>query len=205
MTKILAKPVHAWIPDKHAHFLWLSASCLSMLYERNWAGNANSIIITSCYWKPLNCNAGEENNGVWCHAYGKPTRFAWFDTNSTIRLQWCSVHQFNNYFTYIIKSTIIIIIVTPVIFVNIGNILFIARSSLLSLTHKYRVMHEEGSIFFEVIVSVNVKKKVNMNMCLILNDSLDRALWVYKHKRSNLIFNWQFLFTQEWQNFYSSQ
>jgi len=37
MTKILAKPIHAWIPDKHAHFLWLSASCLSMLYERNWS------------------------------------------------------------------------------------------------------------------------------------------------------------------------
>jgi hypothetical protein len=40
------------------------------------AWNGNSIIITSCYWKPLNCNAGEENHtahGVWCHAYGKLT------------------------------------------------------------------------------------------------------------------------------------
>ena len=42
--------------------------------------------------------------------------------------------------------------------------------------HKYRVIQEEISIFWEVIVSVIVRKKVHVNMCLILNVYRDRAV-----------------------------
>jgi hypothetical protein len=41
----------------------------------------------------------------------------------------------------------------------------------------YRVMQEEGSIFWDVIVSLIVRKKeVHMNRCLILKECRDRAV-----------------------------
>ena len=40
----------------------------------------------------------------------------------------------------------------------------------------YRVIQEERSIFLEVIILVTVRKKVNMNMCLIVNIYRDRAV-----------------------------
>jgi hypothetical protein len=39
----------------------------------------------------------------------------------------------------------------------------------------YRVILEERSIIWEVIVSVIVRKKVHMNVCLILNGYRNRA------------------------------
>ena len=43
-------------------------------------------------------------------------------------------------------------------------------------THTYRVIQEERSIFWDVIISVIVRKKVRINMCLILNDYGDKAV-----------------------------
>jgi len=40
----------------------------------------------------------------------------------------------------------------------------------------YRVIQGERSMFWEVIVSVTVRKKFHVNMCLILNGYRDRAV-----------------------------
>jgi hypothetical protein len=48
--------------------------------------------------------------------------------------------------------------------------------------HLYRVSQEERSIFWEIIVSVILRKKVYMNMCPIPNGFRDRALWMYSCK-----------------------
>jgi hypothetical protein len=48
--------------------------------------------------------------------------------------------------------------------------------------YKYRVIQEDRSILWEVIVLVIVRKKVHMNMCLILNGYWARAVWIYKYK-----------------------
>jgi hypothetical protein len=40
----------------------------------------------------------------------------------------------------------------------------------------YRVIQEERSVLWEVIVSVTVREEVQINVCLILNDSRDRAV-----------------------------
>ena len=42
----------------------------------------------------------------------------------------------------------------------------------------YRVIQDERSIFWQVIVSVTVRKKVHINMCLILIGYRDRAIWI---------------------------
>jgi hypothetical protein len=42
----------------------------------------------------------------------------------------------------------------------------------------YRVIQEEGSIFWGVIVWIIVRKKVHMNLCLILNGYRDGAVWI---------------------------
>jgi hypothetical protein len=39
----------------------------------------------------------------------------------------------------------------------------------------YRVIQEERSIFLEVMMSVIVRKKIHMNMCIIPNDYRDTA------------------------------
>jgi hypothetical protein len=52
--------------------------------------------------------------------------------------------------------------------------------SLLIL--KYRVSQEERSIFWEVIVSVILSKKLHMNMCPIPNGFQDRAIWMQTSK-----------------------
>ena len=41
-----------------------------------------------------------------------------------------------------------------------------------------RVIQEEESVFLEV----SEKKKVHMNMCLILNGYWDTAVWIYSYK-----------------------
>ena len=46
----------------------------------------------------------------------------------------------------------------------------------------YGVIQEERSIFWEVIVSVNVRERVHMNLDLILKFYWDRAVWIYKWK-----------------------
>ena len=40
----------------------------------------------------------------------------------------------------------------------------------------YRVIQEEASVFWEMMLSVIMGKTVDMNTCLILNCSLDRAV-----------------------------
>ena len=42
----------------------------------------------------------------------------------------------------------------------------------------YRVSQEERSVFWEVIVSVILSKKLYMNMCPIPNGFRDRAIWM---------------------------
>ena len=41
---------------------------------------------------------------------------------------------------------------------------------------------EERSIFFDVIVLVNVGKKVHMNLCIIPDGYQNRAVWIYEYK-----------------------
>jgi len=40
----------------------------------------------------------------------------------------------------------------------------------------------ENSMFWEVIVSITVRKIFHMNMCLILNGYRDRAVRMHKYK-----------------------
>ena len=42
----------------------------------------------------------------------------------------------------------------------------------------YRMIQEERSVVWEVIILVIGRKKVHMNMCLILNGYRDRAIWI---------------------------
>ena len=44
----------------------------------------------------------------------------------------------------------------------------------------YRVIQKERSIFWQVIVSVIVKKKVHMIMCLVLNCYSDGAVRIWR-------------------------
>lgn len=46
----------------------------------------------------------------------------------------------------------------------------------------YSVTHEERSVYWEVLTSVTVRKKVHMNMYLILNRYQCRAVWIYKYE-----------------------
>jgi hypothetical protein len=50
----------------------------------------------------------------------------------------------------------------------------------------YRVSQEERSVFWEVIVSVILRKKMYMFMCPIPNDFLDRAISLYTVQTSNM-------------------
>ena len=57
---------------------------------------------------------------------------------------------------------------------------------LINIVHRtwlynciYRVSQEERSIFWEVIVSVILNKKLYTNMCPIPNSFQDRAIWLY--------------------------
>jgi hypothetical protein len=43
-------------------------------------------------------------------------------------------------------------------------------------------MQEESSEFWEVILSVILRKKFHINMCLILNGYRDRVVSIYKYK-----------------------
>jgi hypothetical protein len=45
--------------------------------------------------------------------------------------------------------------------------------------YTHRMFQEERSIFWEVIVSVILSKKLYMNMCPIPNGFRDRAIWLY--------------------------
>jgi hypothetical protein len=53
---------------------------------------------------------------------------------------------------------------------------------VMCLRIKYRVIQEEMSLFREVILSVIVRKQVDMNMCLIVSGYRDRAVWIYRYK-----------------------
>jgi hypothetical protein len=50
----------------------------------------------------------------------------------------------------------------------------------------YRVIKEERSIFWEVVALAIVRKKVHMNMCLILNGYGDRVVWISPLKCAQL-------------------
>ena len=50
----------------------------------------------------------------------------------------------------------------------------------------YRVIQEE-IIFLDVTISVNVRKGLCMNTCLITKGLLDGAVWIYKHKKKNTV------------------
>jgi hypothetical protein len=52
----------------------------------------------------------------------------------------------------------------------------------LALSMIYNVIQEERSVFREVIVLVIVRKKIHINMCLILNIYQEGAIWTYKYK-----------------------
>jgi hypothetical protein len=55
--------------------------------------------------------------------------------------------------------------------------MFTASFTAALLRHRvYRVSQEERSIFWEVIVSVILSKKLDMNMCPIPNGFRDRAI-----------------------------
>ena len=78
----------------------------------------------------------------------------------------------------------------------------------------YRVIQEERSIFWEMIVSIIVRSKVHTTMCIILNAYRNRAVWMYKYKsvvngneereiayckftfNCNLRFKWEISFTE---------
>jgi len=46
----------------------------------------------------------------------------------------------------------------------------------------YAAIQGERSIFWDGIVLAIVGKNVHMNMCLILNDYVDKAVWIHKCK-----------------------
>jgi len=48
----------------------------------------------------------------------------------------------------------------------------------------YSIIQQERSIFWEVIVIIIVRKEVYMDKCLILSGYQDRAVWIYKYKRT---------------------
>jgi hypothetical protein len=56
---------------------------------------------------------------------------------------------------------------------DFGNILYKALQ-FDRVTH--RLFQKERSMFWEVTVSVNLRKKVHVNMCLILNGYRDTAV-----------------------------
>jgi hypothetical protein len=60
--------------------------------------------------------------------------------------------------------------------------LFHLLLELLRACCVYGVIQEENSIFWEVIVSVFVRKKVLMNMCIIVIACRKRALWICKYR-----------------------
>jgi hypothetical protein len=45
---------------------------------------------------------------------------------------------------------------------------------------KYRVTEMERSKFWEVVVSLIVKKKIHTNLCSLLNCYRDRAIWIWR-------------------------
>jgi hypothetical protein len=49
------------------------------------------------------------------------------------------------------------------------------------LFYVYKMIQEERSVFWEVMVRVIVRKNVHMNMCLILNVYRDRDVRTYKY------------------------
>ena len=53
---------------------------------------------------------------------------------------------------------------------------------------KYRVIEEERSMFCGVIVLVIVKRKMNVNTCVILNGYRDRAVWISRPNSIRILF-----------------
>ena len=53
---------------------------------------------------------------------------------------------------------------------------------------KYRVIEEERSIFCGIIVLVIVRRKLNLNMCVILNGYWDRAIWISRPNSIRFLF-----------------
>ena len=49
------------------------------------------------------------------------------------------------------------------------------------------MIQEERSVFWEVIVSVIVRKKVHMNMCLVLTGYRNTAVRVYNAKALRMV------------------
>jgi hypothetical protein len=87
------------------------------------------------------------------------------------------------------------------------------------LARLYRIIQEEWSIFWEVIISVILIKNIDTNMWLILNGYRDTALWLYSilsGKKEDKLFTVKFILikvlsfndksvTQQWNICYSSQ
>jgi hypothetical protein len=78
---------------------------------------------------------------------------------------------------------------------------------ILPSTRLYRVFLEEMSIFWEVIVSVILSKKVYMYMCSVPNGFRDRAVSLYSYKIidkeiSPIVSNNRYLFFK-WRSWYS--
>ena len=53
---------------------------------------------------------------------------------------------------------------------------------------KYRAIQEERSVFWMVIVLVLVRKKVHMNICLIVNGYRGRAMWISRPNSVRFLF-----------------
>jgi hypothetical protein len=59
---------------------------------------------------------------------------------------------------------------------------FPVQHSLIILSTLYRMSHKERSVFWEVIVSAILSRKVYMYMCPIPNGFRDRAISLYNSK-----------------------
>jgi hypothetical protein len=60
---------------------------------------------------------------------------------------------------------------------DFGNILYKALQFERGI---HRLFQKKRSIFWEVTVSVIVRKKAHVNICLILNGYWDREVWIYR-------------------------
>jgi hypothetical protein len=47
-------------------------------------------------------------------------------------------------------------------------------------TMLYTVMQKQRSVFWELTVLAIIRRKIHMNMCLIVNGHRDRAVWMYR-------------------------
>jgi len=58
----------------------------------------------------------------------------------------------------------------------------------MNMSAIHRVVQEEMSIFWAVAVSVNLRKQVNMDVCLILNGYRDRTVRISSPNYDRFLF-----------------